>query len=583
MLRSASPQTSARMPAKSDVPKKVNRGSSRTLGSCSILQLQRAADDSNVVQQLQALGAARNAPQPVPSYVAISETIQMAGVDNMGHERGLAGDLAYQYNIHLPPADIALLQTFGLTTSRAGALMDYGFSIRDLLGFARARQPADITDLYLYRVPQAPTAGDVKLLISLNRSGADIATLANLDTAGLDAPPSFEMLQNLARLPKTVQEIVALAGEQNVTSAAQLINLSNSVTNEISMGSEWERVEDDFQMLIKDWPHWPITALADKIQLDWAAQSQVVRTSHRAGQATPADIQTFTIDKNRMTLKTAAIRALIPALTDGQRVLDQAGKLKTKVAATEAKIEKLLIYHNAMSASRTTITTERTKLTNEKQRITSAEDDTTADKTTFSTMQALTPAQAQTYAKTADTRKTEMAKVAANLGAIDLALGPLSTDAAFVAASKHGNLKLTRAAAAHAFWGSLTLARRQNLNTKLAGYTPSAWTVAGYPGTRTKQNGYTGAQILIPTIAGFPLSIGGEIVHDWIFDTTGHGHPASKLLRDAKWANNGEKYKAGPLLEYNPYSTKDGTYSWSNMNINIVIRNGTLITYYNPN
>ncbi|MGC3939640.1 hypothetical protein ACOTTU_17690 [Roseobacter sp. EG26] len=583
MLRSTSPQTSDRTSAKGDTPQKVNRGSSKTLGASSIPQLQRAADGSNVVLQLQAVGATQNAPQPVPSGTAASETIQMAGGDNMGHDRGLGGDLLYRYNMRLPPVDIALLQTFGLTSSQAGALMAYGFSISDLLGYARAGQPTDIADLYRYRVPQAPTAGDVKLLIGLNRSGTDIATLANLGTAGLAEPPSFAMLQVLARLPKTVPEIVALAGEQNVTSSAQLINLSNSVTDEASMGSEWELVEDDFQMLIREWPHWSINALTDKIQLDWAAQSQVVRTSHRAGQATPADIQTFTIDKNRMTLKTAAIRALIPALTDGQRVLDQAGTLKTQVAATEANIAKLLIYHNAASTDRTTITTEQAKLATEKLRITSASDDTTADKTTFSTMQALTPAQAQVYAQSADTRKTTAADVASKLDAIDLALDPLSTDAAFVAASRHGNLKLTRTAAAHTFWASLTVPQQRNLNTKLAGYTPSAWTVAGYPGTRAKQNGYTGAQILIPTIAGFPLTIGGEIVHDWIFNTPDHGHPASKLLRDADWAINRQKYKSGPHFAFDPDPPNNGLYTWSNMRINIIIRGGTLITYYNPN
>jgi hypothetical protein len=451
-----------------------------------------------------------------------------------------------------------------------------------------AIQGADADVVALAQLPQAAAIADLRLLCGLigTKTVADIMTIAGIGSPTF-APPSAQQVSALCQLPKTAQEIVVLSNQPGIGNTAQLLVLVAETSDRDTAGDTWHVLDERWEQIKHDWAaRWPLTGVFAAVTAAWDAPSRLVRTftSRRETPASPADLQTFALAVAAMRSTLNLIDQMAPAVDDGQRALGDANARLAALATLLTEIDNHLRLFYGPGAARNTVLLQRGLVVNAQATLNAELAQIQIDRTNYAQLNALT---ALVVAQAVQDQNNHVAVVGAvqTAAAIDAPLVALRT-AAYQDRLVYPNLNLTQTIVAHGFWQSLVPGDKARLNTKLQGFPVTNWGTQGYPGTRARQHGYGGGQIQIPTLAGFPVGVGGEVVHDWIFPSPGHGHSAQHMSQMINNCLTGTPWPSGlgPLAPDNEVLVGRTVYGFENVAIRIVITDPprVLITFYNP-
>lgn len=439
---------------------------------------------------------------------------------------------------------------------------------------------ADATSLS--GMTQVTSVADLVQVEGLNLPVADRLQLGTLGAHGLAAAPTLAEIVLLDQSRHSIANILQLAQQEIVTTPAQLLTLANSVTDRNSLWFEWQESNHALQSLQEGWSHWPINGIFNDIYANLWAPATVNAKVLSTKQPSPTEIQNFLVAKAGLQARLNRINAFIPALDEGRTQLTLCDTLTGNLLPVQTMIQKMLIYYNTPSVARTAILGQQVILNTAITDIATEKTQITLEKTAYNALLDISITQSAANLALQQAHGDTLGAIPTP-AAINAVITPYQT-LAFQGTQAYPNLKLTQTAEAHAFWQSLLPLEKQRLNTKLAGFPVTAWNQQGYPGTRQKQHGYTGATIQIPTLAGFPVAVSGEVVHDWIFNTQNHGQPAAKMDRMIRLAQAGATYPIMANWNAAPRNVVGGgrtQYGWDNIAVNIVITNGgVLITFY---
>ncbi|MGS0688183.1 eCIS core domain-containing protein [Nakamurella sp. GG22] len=443
---------------------------------------------------------------------------------------------------------------------------------------------------------QATSLADLQLLVGAvgaSHTAADVVTVAGIGSATF-AVPTATQVAALCALPKSAAQIVQLSTVAGVTGTTHLIALANRTDTKEKVDAEWSVIDNRWYNRQANWgARWPLTALFGALDTQWTSLAPVMRAlpSGRHVAADPADLQTYAMTSAQMINTLDAIDALVPALDEGATALASADARLAALATLLTEINTQFIpFYPTPSPARTTVNNQALALAAAQNALALERGQLIAERGYFATIGALTAGDAAQAVIDQHNHTTALAAVP-TLAAINAPLVALRT-AGYQERLTYRNLNLSRAQVTDAFWQSLLQPQKALWNTKLAGCTVTAWGHQGHPGpaSRARQNGYAGANIMIPVIQGFPCRVSGEVVHDWIFETIpNHGHRATKILQMVTLALAGQGFNAGPNFPVTATSAPQGggrtLYSWTNTQVRIIIAAGappTLITYFNP-
>lgn len=491
------------------------------------------------------------------------------------------------------PADLMTVATCPCPVAR----------LTTLAPLAQLHNPAQLVQLAAVAPPEADLVqlaglGQAASLANLlllagalvgTRTAADVVTIAGIGSATFAAPTAAEIVQ-LCALPKTGAEVAQLSAADGIATTAQLIALTHRTDTKERVDNDWDATDARWGQLENGWAaRWPLPVLFAAMHARWRTVAPVMQRMPRARAlaAAPADLQAYAMMSAEMTHALDLLAALGPAVDEGAVALADADRRLADLGRLLAEIDNQFIpFYPPPSAARNTVNAQRVAVVNAQATLNVQRNQILAERGAFAVLNALTAAGVAQAA--ADQHQHAVAIGAVqDAAAISLVLQPIRTQG-YLDRLACPNLNLSVNQTGHGFWQSLQQPEKARWNLKLAGFPVTGWAQQGYPGTRTRQHGYNHGPILIPTLAGFPCAVSGEIVHDWVFNTLNHGHPAAQMRQKLQLALNGQPYQAGPHMQIppNPPVNLGGgrvSYGWGNLTIDIIVDvpTNTLITYFN--
>ncbi|MGZ4107138.1 MAG: hypothetical protein ACXVO1_07350 [Tumebacillaceae bacterium] len=401
-------------------------------------------------------------------------------------------------------------------------------------------------------------------------------------------PPTPSALARALHTPATIMQLQRTIGNRAVIQLLRSTQTAQLASDKDVLTEGWTTTDKKWETFKQSWGNgWTVKGLFQSTEQLWSATSQKVRSAIKSGNVQASDLQELTTAKQQMDDRMTALTefksdVLIPMAEQlqkyNERLQDTTKTLKS--------IDDLLKYQDNPNVQ-LTLNTRKTNAETVRDNLANTITQMQNNKTAYDELETINADTINTEKAKPDTYNTALTTdVTFDNAPINGQNAALEAEPGFAEYKKYTNLGLTRTIANHPFWQSLTLTNKTNLNAKLAGFSVAAWNAQGYPHSRTKQNAYTGPTILIPTVNGFPTSVSGEIVHDWIFNTKNHGHKASVMRPRVQAA-----LTASPLTLIGSFKSKhyyedpgaNTVSTWDNLALRIVIRGGTLITYFDTN
>jgi hypothetical protein len=517
------------------------------------------------------------------------------------HSAATLGDLVALAALPQPVATLARLETLPHVANAADLLAvansGHGFArLAALAGLPQVISRATLLQVAAIPQPEADVATVASIAQAANlvdlqtlcgqlgaRTAADIAAIAAIGSPTFAAPNAGQVVQ-LCGLAKTAAQIGVLAAQPGIANTVNLLTLVNETLDRDTSGDTWHELSDRWETIQRTWGgRWPLTGVFAAVPIAWAVASQRVRAFVRLRDtpASAAELQAFAVEAAAMKSSLDLIDQMSPALDQGRQALaDARARLQGLVVLITEIDNHVLQFYAHGTAAFATATLQRLLAHNAHTALTAECNQLLLDQAAYAGLGSLTPALVlqAVLAQQAHTANIAAQPLAATLN------GPLAAlrTADYIDRTTYTNMNLTEAVVAHGFWQSLRPVEKARFNTKLQGFPVTAWGTQGYPATRARQHGYAG-QIQVPTLAGFPVNVGGEVVHDWIFPSPGHGRSARDMNVMLVHALAGTHLpsRLGPLAPDNQIYANRTVYGFRNIAANIVVTNaGTLITFY---